>query len=507
MGEGPATVGARRTRKGRLRYYAAMAAATVTGSRPGRRRHGGRRERGAARRQFRDRSGAAACISRRRPRRPSSTWWSSSTRMSRSTTTSGPTRTRPTPTAAPSRQARHPEVNGLYTSITSNGPTGPLLTSNPNPTTPPAVHSAGPDLRPGPRLHAGAAGLQRREDGQVRPVHRDRHLLRRRHYGAPGLVMDYYDGNTVTGLWNYAQNYAMSDNNYDTDFGPSTPGALNLISGQTAAATPSTRNRRRWRRPGHGERAEQRGPGHHLRRPGPGLRRLLGHQPHQRRNQPLGVATGQNIGDLLNAKTSPGAGSRAGSRRPAPTRRGLPVCGASTPNIGGTSVDRLLAAPRAVPVLRVHGQPRAPAAELGGRDRAHRPGQPPVRPVRLLHDAEGRQHAGGQLPEGRRSTRTATPATPTRWTSRRSWSTRSTRSSSPSTGASTAIVITYDDSDGWYDHQPPAIVNGSNTSADDRDLLLGAVTLGSFPDRCGYGPRLPLLVISPWTRQNYVSTS
>ena len=23
-------------------------------------------------------------------------------------------------------------------------------------------------------------------------------------------------------------------------------------------------------------------------------------------------------------------------------------------------------------------------------------------------------------------------------------------------------------------------------------------------DRCGYGPRLPLLVISPWSRQNYV---
>ena len=49
--------------------------------------------------------------------------------------------------------------------------------------------------------------------------------------------MDYYDGNTVTGLWNYAQNYAMSDNAWDTTFGPSTPGALNLISGQTHGAT------------------------------------------------------------------------------------------------------------------------------------------------------------------------------------------------------------------------------------------------------------------------------
>ena len=31
------------------------------------------------------------------------------------------------------------------------------------------------------------------------------------------LVMDYYDGNTVTGLWNYAQHFAMSDNSYSDD--------------------------------------------------------------------------------------------------------------------------------------------------------------------------------------------------------------------------------------------------------------------------------------------------
>src|SRR5438552_7138902 len=53
-----------------------------------------------------------------------------------------------------------------------------------------------------------------------------------------GLVMGYYDGNTVTALWNYAQNFAMSDNFYGTVFGPSTPGALNLVSGQTHGFTP-----------------------------------------------------------------------------------------------------------------------------------------------------------------------------------------------------------------------------------------------------------------------------
>src|SRR5229473_3287475 len=46
-------------------------------------------------------------------------------------------------------------------------------------------------------------------------------------------VMNYYDGNTVTGLWNYAQNFAMSDNSFGTTFGPSSPGAINLVSGDT----------------------------------------------------------------------------------------------------------------------------------------------------------------------------------------------------------------------------------------------------------------------------------
>ena len=45
--------------------------------------------------------------------------------------------------------------------------------------------------------------------------------------------MDYYDGNTVTGLWNYAQHYSMSDNSFGTTFGPSAPGAINLVSGDT----------------------------------------------------------------------------------------------------------------------------------------------------------------------------------------------------------------------------------------------------------------------------------
>jgi phospholipase C len=49
-------------------------------------------------------------------------------------------------------------------------------------------------------------------------------------------VMGYFDGNTVTALWNWAQRFAISDNSWDATYGPSTPGAINLISGQTGGA-------------------------------------------------------------------------------------------------------------------------------------------------------------------------------------------------------------------------------------------------------------------------------
>ena len=48
-----------------------------------------------------------------------------------------------------------------------------------------------------------------------------------------GLTMGYFDGNTVTAMWNYAQHFALSDNSFGSTFGPSTPGAINLVSGQT----------------------------------------------------------------------------------------------------------------------------------------------------------------------------------------------------------------------------------------------------------------------------------
>jgi phospholipase C len=75
----------------------------------------------------------------------------------------------------------------------------------------------------------------------------------------------------------------------------------------------------------------------------------------------------------------------------------------------------------------------------------------------------------------------------------------------------TAILITWDDSDGWYDHVMPPIVSQSNDSTNDALLgktgLCGTAPVGAYQDRCGYGPRLPFLVISPFAKRNYVSHS
>jgi phospholipase C len=90
--------------------------------------------------------------------------------------------------------------------------------------------------------------------------------------------------------------------------------------------------------------------------------------------------------------------------------------------------------------------------------------------------------------------------------------------------ADTAIIIAYDDSDGWYDHQMPPIVNPSaNSSLDvlngpgvcnssngfEQDRHTSSKSLnGTFGQpvwgRCGYGTRQPLLVISPFAKRNFV---
>jgi phospholipase C len=87
--------------------------------------------------------------------------------------------------------------------------------------------------------------------------------------------------------------------------------------------------------------------------------------------------------------------------------------------------------------------------------------------------------------------------------------------------SSTAVIIAYDDSDGWYDHQEGAsIINGSFTTLDSVTATNHCGTSGITPvlpgpnsngqpvqGRCSPGVRTPLLVISPWAKANFIDST
>ena len=112
-------------------------------------------------------------------------------------------------------------MNGLYTTITSKGPIGPLLTDNPNEYNPQRLTPA--EAMTSDQNHGYTAEEEAADNGKMDDFVQDTEGpttgqpgCASYEYCPDGVVMDYYDGNTVTGLWNYAQYYAMSDNDYDT---------------------------------------------------------------------------------------------------------------------------------------------------------------------------------------------------------------------------------------------------------------------------------------------------
>ncbi len=319
---------------------------------------------------------------------------------------------------------------------------------------------------------------------------------------ANGLVMGYFDGNTVTALWNYAQYYALNDNSFNTNFGPSTPGAINLISGQTNGVS------------------DEINAGGKVIDGGNGTRTLISDP------DPIGDVcstttgalvqfSGQNIGNLLNhagitwgwfeggfdlSKTDPNGTtgcarshtsditkvrSRDYSPHHEPFQYYLSTANpkhlrpTSTQMIGHVGdaanhqydIDDFYAAVRAgnMPAVSFLKAPAYQDAHAGNSD-------PIDEQAFVVHVMDFLQ----DQPQ---------------------WS-------------STAVIIAYDDSDGWYDHQMGPIVNQSTTPS---DMLTGNGQCGAGTDnalagpktphaqgRCGYGPRLPMLVISPYARRNFV---
>jgi len=325
-------------------------------------------------------------------------------------------------------------------------------------------------------------------------------------FGQPGLVMDYYDGNTVTGLWNYAQNYAMSDNSYSNGFGPSTPGAINLVSGNTHGVVAVNSVTHTITSDAHVvQSANGAGVGTDINDFDPAWDDCSDKNHTSTSN--LGAMEGTNIGDLLNRKGVTWGWFQGGFKptvTAANSPTGYAVCGASHNNVGGIPATDY--SPHHNPfeyylsTANPHHLPPSSTAMIGQTDQANHQYDmtdfdaavqanniPSVSFLKAPEYQDG--HAGYSDPLDEQ---TFIVNTINELQKSPEWS-------------STAVVIAYDDSDGWYDHVTPPIQNGSTDASVDQSALCGnAPILGGYQDRCGPGPREPLLVISPFSKQNYV---
>jgi phospholipase C len=334
-------------------------------------------------------------------------------------------------------------------------------------------------------------------------------------------VMGHFDGNTVTALWHYAQYFALSDNHFATMFGESTRGALNLVAGDvygvlcgprgvvTAVGGPAT----------EGAVPECGGPADSTDTPAPTngtLATLVDDadpywdicSTRESFALPVIALSGRTIGDLLSDAGITWGWFQDGfalgpNGECYPTSHGLEafdrVAGVDPAEDTLTLQDYVphhqpfqyfasTANPRHLPPGSVAAVGRDDQAnhqyDLAWFWRAAEAGNlPAVSFLKARQSQDGHPGTSNPLDE-----QVFLVETINRLQRLPEWE-------------SMAVIIAWDDSDGWYDHVMPPIVNHSATELDHG---CGTRTMGP-PARCGYGPRLPLLVISPWARENYVS--
>jgi phospholipase C len=295
----------------------------------------------------------------------------------------------------------------------------------------------------------------------------------------PTVVMDYFDGNTVTAYWNYAQNFAMNDNSFGSVPGPSTPGAINVVSGQTHGAVPTQITGT----------VEQ---GSVISDDDPAGDIASGGTTFS--------MTGKNIGDLLNAKSVTWGWFEGGFDNPAQTHFGAN---------GSPKADYI---PHHQP-FQYYAQtanpthkPPTSVALIGKTDQANHQyditrfwqalnahNLPAVSYLKAPGYQDGHPGYSDPLLEQEFVVETINQLMRSP-----EWRTM-------------AIIIAYDDSDGWYDHVMPPVVNESQTAYDFLSAPENSggqsgtnAPLGGYQGRFSFGPRMPLIVISPFAKENYV---
>ena len=337
-------------------------------------------------------------------------------------------------------------------------------------------------------------------------------------FGTKGQVMGYFDGNTVGALWNYAQNFAMSDDAYTDTYGPSTPGALEAVSGQTNGMLIGATSKQPFTMAAYSYYINDGQGGYTMINDVDPAGDICSSATDQV------SMSGKNIGDLLNAKNIPWGGFMGGFNLTVTNPNGTTGCKRSTfsPVVNSTVGDYIQhhnwfqyykstanpthARPSSTlaigHTLETDNKTTDPANhEYGLQDffAAVKAGNmPAVAYIKAPAFEDG--HAGYSDPLDEQ----AFVAQVVNFLQQQpQWS-------------STAVIVTWDDSDGWYDH---AFATTTNASFDSQaDQLNGAGVCGSgtplngvngkpVNGRCGPGTRIPFLVISPWAKSNYVSNT
>jgi phospholipase C len=403
-------------------------------------------------------------------------------------------------------------------------------------------------------------------------------------------VMGYFDGNTVTAMWNWAQRFSMSDNSWGTTYGPSTPGALNLVSGELGGAVVHTFTGTALGSTGQllDTFVSTTVPGavfvgstspkvqaHILGSPKPvsaqtatlvnDLDPYLDDCGNDKGGTAAGKTTvemqGKNVGDLLNEKGVTwgwfGGGFRtAATANPKTTDPTRPLAGVSNDpfgvlSFGGAANDgqaKNVGASSFAPAVcnaahvlhpdaessfdgnaaiihpvrtdynphhepfqyyastrNPHHLPPSSVGAIGKTDQANHQydlldfyaalqhgNLPAVSFLKGINRDDG--HPGGE----------SDPLAEQRFLAQ----TINLLERSPE-WESTAVFIAWDDSDGWYDHAAPPLVNASAAPGFDAVSPANGGNCGTpkadaIPARCGFGPRLVLNMVSPWSKVNYV---
>jgi phospholipase C len=494
---------------------------------------------------------------------------------------------------------RPPAVDGL---LPATGPSLPaslrhstnLLTSNPNSSLPQRLDSTPTGLSSGAggqltcdQDHDYSDEQQAFDDGKMD------HFVQSvgtagsstTPFGTPcqaATVMDYYDGNTVTGLWNYAQHYAISDNSFGTTFGPSAPGAINLVSGDTGnvdtthqvnsppISTPTS-------------------PDGDITPDGKGGYSLTSDaQPYwdDCSTRDAIALSGKNIGDVLNARGLSWGWFEGGLRPSTSYSAALAAIGKSGQPTSTFIADEFAKAgfQSSVPHSSNQGlcdSVHPVGAALGGTGQwgykddyipHHEPFQYYASTANPHHLTIPTDQSGNDTLAGLREigtdTQTYNNGVPQFDTPNHNYDTSDfdqlvaaiSKRELPSSAlpavsflkapgyedghpgysepadeqrfvtgeinalertpdwAHAAVIVSYDDSDGWYDHVYSGVRNPSLSPADNltNTTFTGATSgqcglspqtaapLAGEQGRCGFGPRLPLLVISPFARHNRV---